>query len=625
LSGASFSLTVALAGNPNSGKTTLFNVLTGGHRHVGNWPGVTVEKWEGRATLDGTHIRVVDLPGVYCLSGTSEDQRVARDYLLGGETDIVVSVVDATDLARHLGLTLELLEVGLPVVVALNMTDLASRRGLVIDRSALAARLGVPVVATVATTGDGVEELLRQVVSAARERPARMRPRPMVVTRPRATVGTPGSGAAGEDLVAYLAQRQALAEEIAGEVVSRPPEAEAQSPSDRIDRFLTHRYWGVLVLLVTLGVVLSVTFAVGIPLSDALTSLIHRGGRAGATFLERAGAPRVLVSLLFDGVVAGVGAVLAFVPPVTVLYLFLAFLEDSGYMARAALVSERLMRVAHLEGRAFIPMVIGLGCSVPAVLATRTLESRAGRLATMLAVPFVSCSARLPVYTLLAGSLLPGWSGLSVLGVYTLGLSVAVLVARLLSVRVLKAEEPPLVIELPPWRIPLPRTLGSQAWHRVRAFLGKAGTVIVLGVVVMWVLASLPWGVRYAGERSLLGRVGSLIAPFLAPAGFGTPQVAVALAFGLLAKEFVVAGLGLAYGVEGDILPEVLGRTFTPLAAVSFMVMTLLYSPCLATLAAIRKESGSWRWSLLAFAGSVVVAWTAATVVYQVGRVLGLD
>ncbi|MCL6581409.1 MAG: 50S ribosome-binding GTPase [Firmicutes bacterium] len=275
MSGASFSLTVALAGNPNCGKTTLFNVLTGGHRHVGNWPGVTVEKWEGRATLDGTHIRVVDLPGVYCLSGASEDQRVARDYLLGGEADIVVSVVDATDLARHLGLTLELLEVGLPVVVALNMTDLASRRGLVIDRSALAARLGVPVVATVATTGDGVEELLRRVVAAARERPARMRPRAMGEAS--------GTGrAAGEDLVAYLAQRHALAEEIAGEVTSSSAETEAPSPSDRIDRFLTHRYWGVLVLLVTLGVALSVTFAVGIPLSDALTSLIHRGGRAGA-------------------------------------------------------------------------------------------------------------------------------------------------------------------------------------------------------------------------------------------------------------------------------------------------------------------------------------------------------
>ncbi|MCL6581795.1 MAG: ferrous iron transporter B, partial [Firmicutes bacterium] len=266
---------------------------------------------------------------------------------------------------------------------------------------------------------------------------------------------------------------------------STSTETEALETSDRIDRLLTHRYWGMLVLLVTLGVVLSATFALGVPLSDALTSFVHRAGGAVAVFLGRAGAPRVLVSLLCDGVVAGVGAVLAFVPPVTVLYLFLALLEDCGYMARAALVSERFMRVAGLEGRAFIPMVIGFGCSVPAVLATRTLESRAGRLATMLAVPFVSCSARLPVYALLAGSLLPGWRGLAVLGVYALGLSVAVLVARLLSVRVLKAEAPPLVIELPPWRVPVPRTLASQAWLRVRAFVGKAGTVIALGVVVM--------------------------------------------------------------------------------------------------------------------------------------------
>ncbi len=699
---------VALVGNPNCGKTTFFNALTGERRETGNWPGVTVQSATARAGGRAGGAMVVDLPGAYDLVGYSEDEEVTRDFLLAGSADAVLNVVDATNLERNLYLTIRLLEAKLPVVVALNLADAARARGLRLEPDALARGLGVPVLETVAVAGEGIHEALaaavnlaaRSVARRASQDPVRAReedfrvdygpdiekmlaatsdgltaaegcPRP-VEPRSRSTEVRTGSGPDARWLAirrlesdGYLplmaARRFELAAGLAGEsvravhrgaaatpaaattlsasttpnaattpgaaapadAVTPPTAAEAASWSDRLDRVATHRFLGVGILLAVMGALFKFTFTLGTPLTGLVSQGLAVAGRLIGSLLTSAGVAEAVRSFVVDGLLAGVGSVAVFFPLVFILFFALAVLEESGYMSRAACVSDRFMHALGLGGKAFIPLVLGFGCNVPAILATRTLDSRRDRLVTILVSPLMSCSGRLPVYTLFAGAFFGARQGVVVFGVYLLGAVMALAMAKLLTARFLPGDGADFVLELPPYRWPPARAVLRQAWWRSWTFIRKAGTIIAAGVVVMWALGSLPGGVAYASRDSLLGRLGLAAAEVLRPAGLGNWETGTSLVFGLAAKEFVVAALGLVHGAGDQALPALLRTHFTPLTALAFMVMALFYSPCLATVAAIRKETASWRWPAFAFGYNLLLGLAAATLVYQVGRLLG--
>ncbi|RPF42566.1 ferrous iron transport protein B [Thermodesulfitimonas autotrophica] len=660
-------VTVALAGNPNVGKSCIFNNLTGARQHVGNWPGVTVEKKEGQMLYAGEAVRVVDLPGVYGLGAFSEDEIIARDYILAGEADVIINIVDATNLERNLYLTVELLEMGANLVVALNLMDEAAGRGLKIDVPKLGALLGVPVVPTVAPKKQGMEELVAAALKRAREGS----PQPLAVPYGReveaelarletalaayaaAVAGLPRRWVAvkllegdelvrrrferypallklveesaarlaaltGEDAAALVAEgRYGFIAGLVRETVSRQKTAaEKLTLSDKIDQVVTHRLLGIPIFLGAMWLLFKFTFALGGPLVGYTEAFFEwLGGRAAAI-------PNpVLASLVKDGIIGGVGSVLVFIPPIFLLFLGLSFLEDSGYMARAAYVMDRLMHALGLHGKSFIPLLIGFGCNVPAIMATRTLENRRDRLITLLVAPLMSCAARLPVYVLFAGAFFGARQGLVVFSLYLLGIILAVLMGMLFKVTLFKGEQAPFVMELPPYRLPTFKGTLIHMWERGAAFVKKAGTVIFGVVVLVWLLSNVPWGAPV--EQSVIARLGHLLAPIYAPCGFGHWEAAVALFFGILAKEAVVGTLGTVYGVEEAGLQAAVQHHFTPLAAYAFMALTLLYIPCVATIGAIRREAG-WGWAAFATAYTLALGWLVACLIFQVGRLLGL-
>ncbi|RKQ83687.1 ferrous iron transport protein B [Brockia lithotrophica] len=671
-------LTIAVAGNPNSGKTTLFNALTGLRHHVGNWPGVTVEKKEGRYRdpKSGREVLLVDLPGIYGLGAYAEDERVARDYIVGERPDALINVVDATNLERNLFLTVQLLELTPRVVLALNMWDEVEARGMKIRTDLLSERLGVLAVPTVATKKQGldtlmevaldvaarsvreplridygpeVEEALERLVpllERASELAAKYPLRWLAVKYlegdeylarevedklPREALAEVRAIRAhlrerlGEDPEVVIADRRyAFIERILCDVVERPQEAETLTFSDRLDRILTHRIWGIPIFLFLMFLVFEFTFALGKPLSDLLEEAFSWFGDVTGEYLTDLGVHDTVVSLVTNGIINGVGAVVVFFPPIFFMFLAIALLEDSGYMARAAYVMDRFMRAIGLHGKSFIPMLLGFGCNVPAILATRTLESRADRLTTILVNPFMSCTARLAVFVLLAGAFFPEHAGLVVFSLYLLGIVVAIAVAKFLRTFIFKGESAPFILELPPYRFPDVRSLLLHTWDRAKEFLRKAGTIIVAIVILIWALGNLPPGVEENSEESYIGQIGQAIAPVFAPAGFGTWEAGVALLAGVLAKESVNSAFSAVYGVDPAELGPALAEHFTPLAAYAFMVMTLLYIPCAATIAVIRQETQSWKWPLIALVYTTLIGYTLAVLVYQVGRLLGL-
>ncbi len=670
-------ITVALAGNPNAGKTSVFNKLTGGRQRVGNWPGVTVEKKEGFYEHDGATVRVVDLPGTYSMGAYSLDEVVARDFVMTGRPDVVVDVVDASNLERNLYLTTQLLEMGANVVVALNMYDLATKR-LRVDAAAISDLLGrVPVIPTVGTTGRGVAELKAAVAAAAAPGP---RPAPLrinygheiephvekltvalaeIETRPagladrwlalkllegdeeiRDLAGGTSEGAAvvreaeafaehlknvvGDDAAVAVADYRYgfIAGLIRDAVRSREPSPVRLTASDKIDRVVTNRFLGIPIFLAAAFILFELTFKIGEPLAAALEWTL---GWLGAQVSVRGAAFHpLLVSFVVDGVLGGVGSVLVFVPNIFLLFLAIAVLEDSGYMARVAFILDEFMHKLSLHGRSFIPLILGFGCNVPAVMATRTLETRRERMITIMVIPLMSCSARLPIYVLFAGAFFIGRRGLVVWSLYVLGIVLAVAAAKVFSKVLFPGESAHFVMELPPYRVPTARGALLHAWERSREFVTRAGGIILAASVLLWGLANLPPGVAYASRDSILGRAGALIAPAFRPAGFGDWEPAVALVAGVMAKEAVVSTLGVLYSAGSEGLTNVLRATFTPLSAYAFMVMSLIYIPCAATIAVIRRETGSWRWTLFAAAYTILLGWSVATLVYQGGRLLGI-
>lgn len=671
--------TVALAGNPNSGKTTIFNNLTGSRQHVGNWPGVTVEKKEGHFIHDGEMVRVIDLPGTYSLGAYSEDEAIARDYIISSKPDVVVNIVDATNLERNLYLTVQLLEMGANVVIALNMSDELQAKGVDIDAGKLSQLLNVPVVPTVAIRSKGMKELAAQALQAAmrKERKAlkihygkemeaelavleqemlcnvelaeRLDPRWLAV---KILEGDEGVLRAlethsnldrammkrneaverlesiwGEDVETLVTDRRyGFIGGLAKEVVTRRPTTEERvATSDRIDSILIHRYLGIPLFLLAMWAMFQFTFKVGSPIIGWIEGFFDWFGPGILMWLESAGAPEILSSLVVDGIIAGVGAVLVFMPNIFLLFFAISLLEDSGYMARAAYVMDRFMHSLGLHGKSFIPLLIGFGCNVPAIMATRTLENRRDRLITILINPLMSCAARLPVYILFAGAFFSANQGLIVFSLYILGIVLAILSGVLFKLFLFKGETSHFVMELPPYRVPTLRSTFIHMWERGSSFIRKAGTIILAVVVLIWALSNLPVGVEYASQESLLGRVGTFVAPIFKPTGFGTWEAAIALVFGILAKEVVVGALGVIYGVEGAGLSQVLTQHWTPLSAYAFMVMTLIYIPCVAAMGAIRRETNSWGLTAFAVSYTLVLGWLMAFIIYQVGSLLGLN
>lgn len=648
---------IALIGNPNVGKTSIFNSLTGSRQHVGNWPGVTIEKKSGECRHKGWTVKITDLPGTYGLEARSPDERIANEYLVSGEPDVVVQVVDATNLERNLYLTTQLLDMGGKLVLALNMADMADGRGDRLDMSRLIGWLGVPAVRTSAIHGTGLEDLLDTIIDAYQNDGV---PRPVVdlgaeiegkvaelqgclddrkhlarwtALRLLGGVEDPSEVTADGSVTACLLdalngvdkeemeldivdRRYAAISSELKEIYSRG--ASRRSLSDAIDRVTTHKYLGIPIFLSLMWGMFQLTFVAAAPFATAIDS----GFMWLASFAAENIQPEWLASLLGEGVIGGVGAVLVFLPNIMVMFLLIAILEASGYLARAAFIMDRVMSRLGLHGKSFIPMLLGFGCNVPAIMATRTIEDERSRIVTILSAPYISCSARLPVYLLLAGIFFPDNAGTVLFLLYLLGIGVAVLSALLFRRTILKGESSPFIMELPPYRMPRLKDVLLQMWERGSMYLRKAGTIILLGAIMVWSLASLPWGVEYGSEASYAGALGHVLEPILAPLGFDW-KIAVGLLFGFMAKEIMIAALGVLYGAEeGAGLEEAIADDLSASTAAGLMTFTLLYTPCIAALATIWKETRSVKWTAFSLAYSLAIAYIISFAVTNLGVLL---
>ena len=697
--------TFALAGNQNSGKTTLFNQLTGSSQHVGNWPGVTVEKKTGamlhhhhgqqthlglprrfrRAHENGqavpdkySDVPIVDLPGIYSLSPYSMEEIVSRNFIVREKPDVVINIVDATNLERNLYLTLQLLQLGRPVVVALNMMDEVRSHGDVIDLAAMEKGLGVPVVAICARKGEGLDELVRRAMDAAENH--RLPPKLDICTgaahkalhaiqhlveQPAQAHGMTSRYAAtklfegdapmmeeldlsedtrhiieeilsamerevGMERAAVMADtRYRFIEKLLATCYTRATE-EGGTLTDRLDRVLTHPLLAIPVFLLMMLLVFYITFGpIGTWLADGFAALVQQGVDALAAALAGLGVAGWVRSLLVDGALTGVGSVLSFLPTILLLFLLLSILEDSGYMARAAFLMDKPLRKLGLNGRAFIPMMMGFGCTVPAVMSARSMNNQRDRRFTILLTPFMSCGAKVPIYALFTRAFFGGHQVLVMSAFYLTGVAVSIVVGLILKHTAFHGDAAPFIMELPAYRLPAPRNVARQLWDKASDFLKRAFTVIFLATMVVWFLQYFTFTLSPAPDmaHSMLGVIAGAIAPVFAPAGFGTVEASTAVLTGVMAKESVVSTLSVLAGVDPDSAQMVtaLHAVFpTVLQAVSFLTFVLLYMPCVAAYAAMRREMESGRLATLAVAGQTVLAWAAATLVFQVGRLLVL-
>lgn len=660
--GPEIAYTFALAGPPNVGKSTVFNGLTGLDQHVGNWPGKTVAKMTGHFLREGKRVEVVDLPGTYALSSSSEEERITRDYLLLDPPDVVMALVNAASLERDLYLISELMTLPVPLVVGINMLDVAEAEGLKVEPKVLEAALGVPVVELVARERRGLQELMEAACDLAEGRTPDLEPNRPVVRenhRPvleqletrlagRSVGGYPADWVAlkllegdtditeiveeslGDDwgeINALLAEHDDAYVDIAGgrydwiarmlrAALVRPPRG-VTGITDRLDRVATHPFWGLVVLLGVLAALFALTYSVAGPAASALSDLIT-GDLAQAVRGWLSGAPDWVSGLLADGVLGGAGTVISFVPILVVFFAALALLEDVGYMARAAYVMDRYMHWMGLHGKSCLPLLLGFGCNVPAVLGTRIIEERRTRLLTMLLTPFVPCTGRLAVLVFLApaffGSMAP-WALVALVGgnLVVLGL-VGVGVNRL----VFKGERSAFIMEMPLYHTPSVRTIGLYVWRNTLAFLKKAGTIIVLAAALVWALSNFPGS---EPAHSVLGSAGRFLEPVGAVMGMGDWRLLVALGSSVVAKENSVATLGVLFGMAGtggDLAARV-AAVMTPAAAAAFLVFQMTFIPCAATVAAIRQESRSWRFTGMSLGLMFVLAFLLSVLVYQVG------
>ena len=673
-------MSIALVGNPNSGKTTLFNALTGSNQYVGNWPGVTVEKKEGTAAIGGREMTVVDLPGIYSLSPYSMEEIVARDYIIGGHPDAIINIVDATNLERNLYLTVQLLELERPTVLALNFMDEARKAGDEIDVEKLSKELGVPVVPITAKTGENLDELLliahRQMhlgftiepdylyddftheihhrvgelihdQAYAANLPAHWVSIKLIegdsIVEKQLALDEETSAAVSEIAKEYeassdLGDRETLIADSRYDYIEKVVRASVkkgilkggETASDRIDNIVTGKYLAFPLFFAAMLLMFWMTFGpVGSFLSGGVAYIIEAFSGLVKTGLTGAGTAAWLTGLITDGIFAGVGGVLTFLPQIALLFFFLSLLEDSGYMSRAAFIMDRLLRRFGLSGKAFIPMLMGFGCTVPAVMGARTMENEKDRRMTIMLIPFMSCSAKLPIYGLIASAFFGSNAGFVVFALYLLGMLLAVVSGLAFKSTLFTGEPAAFVLELPPYRLPSLKNTFMHVWERVRGFLIRAGTLILVMSVMLWFLQNFDRSLIMTSDasKSILADFGNFIVPVLRPLGFGMWQAAVALLAGLVAKEAVVSSLGLFYGFSLTAAGAAVAGAmtgFTPLSAFSFLVFVLLYVPCVAAVAAIHKEMNSVKWTLMSVFWQIFVAYMVSMTVYQVGRLLGL-
>lgn len=673
---------VAFVGNPNCGKTTLFNDYTGAKLKVANWPGVTVEKKEGSYRFKGEAMRLVDLPGIYSLTSYTMEEKVSRGYILGNEVDVVIDVVDASSLERNLYLTLQLIELGKPVILALNMMDIVEERGMDIDLHRLPEMLGIPCIPVSARTKQGLEILMHAVVHHKdREMDHNLEHHhegtshhkhdhhkdivmvysddledkiDAVADRLREEYGElPNmrmyaikhlewdeevrkkypidlTGIAEESCeTEIISQKYDFIEEIIEEcLVGKSRKAEF---TDKIDGVLTNRIWGVPIFLGIMALVFFFTFTIGDWLKGFMEMGLDQVTSAILSLMEAVGVSQVLRSLVVDGIIAGVGGILTFLPNIFILFLALAFLEDSGYMARVAYVMDGIMGKIGLSGRAFIPMLLGFGCTVPAVMASRALEDPKDRLKTILVTPFMSCSARLPIYVLFSGMFFPRYAMIAAYSMYVLGIVVAISAALVMNLFTRKKEINTLLIELPEYKSPNAHSIAIYTWEKVEDYLKKAGTTIFAASIVLWVILNFgPHGMVTDMSMSFGAMAGRVAAPLMKPAGLGYWQVVVALIAGLAAKEVVVSSMSVLFGITNvtsaagtvGMKAALEGLGFTAVNAYALMTFCLLYTPCMAAVATIRKETNSRKWTAFGAIFQLVMAWVIATLVYHIGILL---
>ena len=663
----------ALAGNQNCGKTTLFNALTGSNQHVGNFPGVTVDEKVG--TIRGTDHQVVDLPGIYSIRPYTQEEIVTRDFILKEKPDAIINIVDATNIERNLYLTLQLLSLQVPMVIALNMMDELRGNGGSVDVQKMSRELGVSVVPISAAKNEGVAELVEVLLQTASKRvqPAVQDFCPdgpvhrcihavcHIIEDHARNAGISRRFAAtklieGEkdfyDLLALsqnekeliehsiiemefdtgLDRNAALAdmrynfiENVCAACVVKAKESREHKRSVEIDRVLTHRIFAIPVFVGIMGIVFYLTFnLIGPFLSDIIAYAVDGFTMLVDRMLTDYGINPVVHSLVIDGIFAGVGSVLSFLPLIVTLFFFLSILEDSGYMARVAFVMDKLLRKIGLSGRSFVPMLIGFGCSVPAVMATRTLASQRDRRMTILLTPFMSCSAKIPIYSLFAAAFFPGKELLVMVILYFGGMAVGVLLALILKNTAFRGTPVPFVMELPNYRFPSAKSVALLMWEKAKDFIQRAFTVIFVATVIIWFLQSfdLRLNVVEDSANSILASVGRLLAPIFAPLGFGDWRMVTALVSGFTAKEAVVSTFGVILGVSTEQLTAALGGLFTTASAASFLAFCLLYTPCVAAVATIRRELNSTWKTVGVVVLQCVIAWIAALLVYQVGVLL---
>ena len=671
---------IALVGNPNCGKTTLFNQLTGSSQHVGNWPGVTVEKKEGSLKFRNVNIDVLDLPGIYSLSPYSSEEVITRNSLIDDNPDVIINIVDATILERNLYLTTQLLELQKPMIIAFNMTDVIEKKGDIIDYNAFRTELNVPIVPISANKGIGIKELLDLAVRCAESKskvsrkniyddkiekviskienelaaePNFYKMKNSVNLRWLAIkifendelvikkIKLPKNLSKNIDLYRkmlsipeHVDEQMVIADQrykyiyaLCKSAIKRKHPPEYITLTDRIDKIVTNKFLAVPIFALIMIFIFYITFGpIGSFFRIQFEFFIKDvfGGFI-LNLLTNLGAAEWSKSLIVGGIIEGVGSVISFLPQVMILFTLLSILEDSGYMARAAFITDKLLRKVGLSGRAFVPLLMGFGCTVPAVLGTRILEKENDKKLTILMIPFMSCSAKMPVYAMFIAALFKEHQVLAISSIYLLGILVAIFTAMVFKKPVLKGETASFIMELPEYRLPTFKNLCLHVGERVKDFIVKAGTILVAATIIIWFLQSFNLNFQMVADRSqsILASIGMGIAPIFSLCGFGDWRAAVSLLSGLIAKESVVSTMAVLYGTGGlDGISHVISEQFTTISAYAFMVFVLLYTPCIAALSAIHKELKSTKWTIIAVGYQLILAWVASVLVYQIGTLV---
>lgn len=630
-------LSVALTGNPNTGKSTIFNELTGARQKIGNWPGVTVDKKVGVVEYDGRKISVIDLPGTYSINARSQEEQVVSDYFKENKPDIVVNIIDASNIARNLFLTIQLMENGIPLIINLNMMDEAQRHGIKIDMKKLEDAFGMPVTNTVGRSNKSVRKLLDVFTHAVMTNYEPSRLLKEHIDKIHSLQNSNLSTERVEEEI--ISARYDLIDKIMASAVE--VSAAGKTLTDKLDSYLANGISSLVLMVAAFYLMFQIAFNwIGQPLADLVGEFFDETlAPAAAEAMAEAGVAGWMQSLVSDGIIAGVGAVINFVPLIFTLFLCLSFLDGTGYMARVAFIMDPIMRRAGLSGKGIMPLIMGFGCGVPAIMGARALDTHKDRMISILVTPFLTCNAKVPIIALFAAMFFPDNVANVVFAMYFVGIATAIIMAKILGETMFKGQESTFLLELPPYRLPDIKTVLLEAWEKGKGYLIKAGTIIFAMSVMIWFLSNFnSGGMTEEMDTSYLAKIGSATSAVFAPQGFDTWEAGAAVVTGVMAKEAVVSTLGILYGAD-EISTEVedaddtaqilsatsMGGAFTPLSALAFMVFVLLYSPCMTALGTVKKETQGFKWMAFVFFYTCAVAWTASLIVYQGGKLLGFE